>query len=180
MLCVMETGNDAGGSKAGGRLALLFPTMPSLSPSSLWSKVAQNYICPPASGKEGGEEERIVLHFKGKCGNSTRYSCANPISSYPCDYTAREAGKWSALLGGCVDSHNISTQGRWGAQKWGWGRGGGQHTVLVTKGEGHKGNMLSLPKELTYPNHSPITALPRSAKRRRREKTRRQRVTQGR
>ena len=55
----------------------------------------------------------------------------------------------------------------------------GDHKQSSSQSGGHKGSMMSVPKEFTYPNNSPITALPRPAKPGRKEETRRQRVTQG-
>ena len=85
MLRVMETGNDAGGSKAGGRLALLLPTMPNLSPSSLWSRVAQNYICTPASGKGGGK--RNALSFTLRVSVATAHGTSVQIPLVPIPVT---------------------------------------------------------------------------------------------
>ena len=45
-----------------------------------------------------------------------------------------------------------------------------QLTVLATKGEGHSGSTVPVPKGHTYPNNSPIRALIRTAKLRKKER----------
>ena len=97
---------------------------------------------------------------------------ANPISSH---FWNHSAGKCSVLPGNRVSSHKACISRKDGELK---SQVGGPQTVLIAKTEGHKGSMISVPIELTYPNNSPITALPWSAKPGKREETRRQGVTQ--
>lgn len=170
----METWNDTGWNKVGESLAWqsplgpqLFPIRPSLSLSLLRSKLAQNYICIQPVVKEKGKRSAFPFPFKDSCGKGacTLFLPHQFISLRP---HCKDGCKCSTLLGGLVPGwpQHLSLGS--------WGVGPRATNNPGHKGKGHKGSIMPVPKKLIYPNNSPIRALPRSAKSRRREKTRRQ------
>lgn len=116
----------------------------------------------PTSGKGDREEEHTLPPFiKDNCGSGTRHFCSCSISSYSCDPLGDTVLFWRPVPA-TASVFREDGELRGGSRE--------QLVIFVTKGERHKGSIVSIPKELASPNNSPIVPFPRSAKPRRRER----------
>lgn len=124
------------------------------SGSLVW---AQNYIRIQPVVRGAGKGSVFPFPLRTAVETTHGTSLHTPLEHVPltlCKGSCKFSALWVAM---CPATMSVSRED--GELTWG---GREQLTILVTKGEGHKGSMMPVPKDLAYPNNSPIRALPRS------------------